>query len=992
MKRVYGLLLFLVFASALFGTMSINNHNIQLGNKESNHKLNEVIGSKNFKVQRKTNPKNNRQLLAFSDEGFNKKNNSVEIHSKNSIISGKIKRITLGENSSYFEILIQESENTNLLEQTISTQVKYYNSSTNQYQKSADAKGWKKGDMITGGLSYNAESEEFVLETFSKDAIWQQTPRKRDRIYLAENWRFKTDKRSKGESGEWFATSYDDSSWRRVFVPSCWNTYDDSLEHYQGVGWYRKSFFVPENWSGKQISLHFLGANQRAKIWVNGEYVGSHKGGFTGFSYPVSNLVEPGEQNKLVVKVDSSREYFAVPAKNYIWKNWGGIYREVYIEASNKLSISNSFVTSRVDLEKDTSIENVEVEVKNHREEETNISLNVSVHKNKNLILTEEKENILSIEPSAKDSTSIEFEIKDPLLWSPDHPELYTLKISLMDSSGKTVDVREVTFGIRKLEVKNNKLYLNGEAITLKGVNRHEEYPGLGRAVKEANIRKDFEIMKEANVNFVRLGHYPNHPLTLKLADEYGLLVYEEIPAYRLNAEQLSDNSLVKNAKKQLTEMIKRDYNHPSIIIWGLANEIASHTKEGKRFLQTLHSRAENLDPHRPKTYTTDKPSIDKSLNIADIISLNEYYGWFLFSKTSKLRTVLENLHKRFPQKPIIVSEFGASGVIGRHGNTRFTEEIQAKYLTNHLNIIKSKDYSIGSTIWVFANYRDPTKVMNPTAFMNQKGLVDYYRKPKLAYSTVKTIYSGEEATIPQRNDPIRLTTLDIGAIILFIISAGLFFSGAYRREKMKDLLPTHLFKVLTSPRKFFESIKQEKPKTRTTITFLLFMVLVLSVGLTILIKTITIHHFPIFITRPYWFNYGLRLGLTNPLAAFLPVLTLFSTLTSVHYLLSKKIGKTTSFEESLTLTTWSASPYLLLLPLTIVILFTKSLTLIIGMVILSIIWAIILLAIGTKKKNETTTGKTALITIISYLTPILIIVIFLLYTFWPMFQVGLTA
>ncbi len=990
MKRTRSLVIILILSALLLGTIAIIKTPPQSTTEletadEKNIDLNRL------EVQKETSLQSDSEIFS-STQDSEEEISFEEIDSKKTKISGKIKSIEILENSTYFKVLIQESKNQKLVEQTVSVKVKFYDSSKDSYRTFSDSKGWEKGDLITGDLSSNQGSESIILETFSKESIWKQDPRKRERIYLSENWWFKSGKRFGGKSEEWFKPSYSVSVWRNVFVPSCWNTYADSLEHYQGIGYYRKSFFVPENWSGKQISLHFLGANQRAKVWINGEYVGPHKGGFTGFSFEINNFVEVGKLNELAVKVDSTRKYFSVPAKNYIWKNWGGIYREVYLEASNKLFISNSFVDSKVNLENDSSVENISVEVRNERLVNSDVSLRISVFDDENLILKEIKENILSIKPSSKANTSFEFKIEDPLLWSPDNPQLYNLKISLIDGSGKTTDVENITFGIRKLEVKNSKLYLNGNPITLNGVNRHEEYPGVGRAVREANIREDFELMKEANVNFIRLGHYPNHPMTLNLADKYGFLVYEEIPVYRLNAKQLSDPDVAESAKNQLTEMIKRDYNHPSVVIWGLANEIASHTEEGKDFLQSLYSIAENLDPQRSKTYTSDKPFIDKSLKIPDIISLNEYYGWFLFSKTTKLRTVLENLHKRFSKKPILVSEFGASGVRGRHGNTRFTEEIQAKYLTDHIGIIQEKDYGIGSTVWVFADYRDPTKVMNPTGFMNQKGVVDYYRIPKLGYSTLKEIYGGEKPEIPEVQDPIRLTKLDLGVILLFAISLGFLISGFYRRRKSKDFLDTHLFDVLVKPRKFFKEMKQKKPKTSSTITFLLFMALATSVSFCIIMKNITIHHFPIFITQPYWFNNALRLVLSNPFAALFPILGLFFILTTTHYSLASKLGKETNYMESLTTTTWSISPYLLLLPLTIALIFTKSLILILTITLLSTIWGIILLATGTKKNNKTTTFKTIIVTITSYLTPTLIIILFLLYTFWPMLQVGLTA
>lgn len=976
----------LVLSSLLLGTITLTEPSSQ-SRTETDIAIQENIDSNPWKVQREKHPQTTYKVFSSGQES-NADNFFEKIDFNKTRISGKIESIEIQEDSSYFKILVQESENKKLFGQTISAKGKFYDSSEKRYQTSGDSEGWEKGDLITGDLSRNQKSEGIILETFSKESIWQQVPRKRERVYLKEKWRFKSGKRNEGKLGKWFESSYDVSTWRQVFVPSCWNTYDGSLEHYQGAGYYRKSFFVPENWSEKQISLHFLGVNQRAKVWINGEYVGSHRGGFTGFSFEIKDFVEVGKLNDLAVKVDSTREYFAVPAKNYIWKNWGGIYREVYLEASNNLSISNSFVDSRLNLENNNSIENVEIWIKNQREKKANIDLKISVFHDENLIFKGVKENILSIKPSSKGTTSVEFKIEDPLLWSPNHPQLYTMKISLMDNSGKIVDGKDVTFGIRKLEVENNKLYLNGEAITLKGVSRHEEYPGVGRAVKEANIRKDFEMMKKANINFVRLGHYPNHPMTLKLADEYGLLVYEEIPAYRFNTGQLSNPRVVKSAENQLKEMIKRDYNHPSVIIWGLGNEIASDTEVGENFLQMLYSIAENLDPKRFKTYTTDKPHVDKCLKIPDIISLNEYYGWFLFSKTSKLRTVLENLHKRFPEKPILISEFGASGVRGRHGNTRFTEEIQAEYLADHLDIIQEKNYTVGSTVWIFANYRDPTKVTNPTGFMNQKGVVDYYRIPKLGFHSLKEIYAGEKPEIPKIKDPIRLTTLDLGVILLFAITLGFFFSGVYRRKKSRGLLDTHLFRVFVKPRIFFGEMKQSKPKTRSTITFFLFTILASSASFCVIMKTFTIHHFPIFITRSYWFNYSLRLVLTNPFATFFPFLALFLALTTVHYLLSNKLGKTNNFEESLTLTTWSASPYLLFLPLAIALLFTNSLTLIIVTILLSMIWAITLLAIGTQKNNKTSTIKTVTITIIPYLTLILIIILFLAYTFWPFLKV----
>lgn len=476
---------------------------------------------------------------------------------------------------------------------------------------------------------------------------------------LSGSWDFRLDPSDRGLR---------EDGWTSVPVPSNWNTLRPEWRYYEGVAWYRREFTLDR--VPVAANLTFLGANDRARVWLNGAEVGDHEGGYTGFSLDVASALRSGG-NLLVVRLDNSRRWDGVPPGWYGFENFGGLYRGVFLEEGNR-------------------------------------------------------------------------------------------------SPGPL----NATVGLPVIEVRGSQLLLNGTPLRLRGVALHEEHPGLGRAFNETLVRRDFEMMKAAGVNFVRLSHYPHHPRVLDIADEMRLLVMEEIPAYWMSGAQMGDPAIRARAENQLREMILRDRRHPSVILWGVANEISSHTPEGEEFLCHLAKVARELDPTRPVTFASNRPGDDRAWRCMDVVAFNEYYGWY-WGSLGDLRKALDKATAT--GKPVLVTEFGADAVPGRHGTKKWTEEFQAQFIADHWKVINSTPGVLGGAVWVWADFEDPVRPLNPVPYWNMKGMVTAQREPKLAYGVLSDLYHGREPRIPtplpERPEPILWVGVlgPLGAFVLVL-------------------------------------------------------------------------------------------------------------------------------------------------------------------------------------------------------------------------------
>lgn len=505
-------------------------------------------------------------------------------------------------------------------------------------------------------------------------------------------------------------------------VPGDWNTQKDELFYYEGTVWYKKDFTY-EKKINKRLFVYFGAVNYQAKVYVNGKKVGEHEGGFTPFNFEITDFVQAGN-NYIIVKVDNKRFREAVPTVNTDWWNYGGLTRRVRL-----IETESTFIADyKLQLKPGT---------KNHfsgwvQFDGSQLSQNVTVE----IPELKMKKSFLANENG---KAHIEFK-KKVSLWSPENPKLYKVEIR----AGNNVVTDKI--GFRSIETKGTDILLNGKSIFLRGVCIHEEAPlrtGRGYSKEDAYILLSWA--KELGCNFVRLAHYPHNENTLRVADELGILVWSEIPVYWTI---LFDNQDVyQKAENQLTEMITRDKNKASVILWSVANEtpVAEVRTE---FLVNLVKKAKKLDPTRLTTAALERIYEDeKTLYIEDplgeyldVLGCNEYVGWYdgLPEKCNRVNWKVKY------EKPLIMSEFGGGALYNFRGDslTRWTEDYQAYMYQEQVNMLKSIHQLRGTTPWILMDFRSPKRPLYGIQDgWNRKGLVSERGHKKQAFYVMQKWY-----------------------------------------------------------------------------------------------------------------------------------------------------------------------------------------------------------------------------------------------------------
>ena len=517
---------------------------------------------------------------------------------------------------------------------------------------------------------------------------------------------------------------YDFDTSDEIRVPGDWNTQKEKLYYYEGTVWYRTRFDGANRTDGMRQFLHFGAVNYEAVVWLNGKMVGSHVGGYTPFEIEVTGKLKERD-NSLVVRVNNTRLPEGIPTMNTDWWNYGGITRSVSL-----VEVPETYVKDyTINISKDRKWIEGSVQLADAK---AGMKVTVEIPELK----LKQSVNLLD------DSGLWTFAYTAPKklrLWTPESPKLYDVVIS---TETETVKDR---IGFRTIETEGQKILLNGEEVFLAGVNIHEE--GLGDHGRVTTREEDSLLLtmaKDLGCNFVRLAHYPHNEDMTRLADEMGLMVWSEIPLYW--GIQWTNEKTYENAQNQLREMIGRDHNRCSIIIWSIANETAVRP-ERTAFLTKLAGEARGLDGTRlisaalqnvnkrltPTTYTVEDP-LGEAL---DLFSFNEYIGWydakkeFCDSITWQLSTT----------KPVVISEFGAGARIGRHsGPDAYFSEDNMESVYRHQFVMLDKIPGLAGTIpWVLKDFRSPHRLLvGIQDDYNRKGLYSEKGEKKQAWKVVR--------------------------------------------------------------------------------------------------------------------------------------------------------------------------------------------------------------------------------------------------------------
>lgn len=547
---------------------------------------------------------------------------------------------------------------------------------------------------------------------------------KRRTFLLNGVWDFAKDEEHVGETEKWYVNFPKEVI--HTTVPACINNRIGMME-YQDVCWYKKEFQCSDG----VIKISFGAVSEHAKVYLDGEYLGEHYGGFTAFEF-IKRVY--GKEHVLVLCVDPRSTEDTIPLYEVDWHHYCGIMRSV--EVSELPDVYIESVKASYELSEDCKCADIRMEAVICNTVEKEAVKNINLYLNDQKIY--EKSSIID----GKTVVTAEYHLRDVLLWDIHKRMLYEIKAETEEDD--LID----RIGFRKILVNGNKLMLNGKEIQLKGVNRHEEHPDWGFAVPLSIMQRDMDILKDLNVNMVRGSHYPNSKYFLDMCDEEGILFWSEIPMWGFGEESVQRKLVQERGLKMHEEMISQYFHHPSIIIWGLHNEIATDTKAGYDITKLFADKVRSLDKSRLITYASNRILKDECLDLIDFISVNQYVGWYEGDICEwedflvKLKAYLRE--KGVADKPVVMSEFGVGAIYG-HKNfeeLRWSENYQM-YFYEHTIPLFLKDTMIsGVILWQFSDIRSNAKwsLLRARSF-NNKGLVNEYRHPKLAYYKVKELF-----------------------------------------------------------------------------------------------------------------------------------------------------------------------------------------------------------------------------------------------------------
>ncbi len=557
-------------------------------------------------------------------------------------------------------------------------------------------------------------------------------------------WLFYPDPENVGTQRLWYATDHSARDWHTVSIPHTWQI-EPSLADYRGVAWYRRTFDAPARWGSSVVRIEFEAVFHTASVWVNGQPGGEHaRRGYTAFALDITHLLRLGQPNTIVVRVDNAfNEHMLPRGRSSDWAHDGGIVRPVQLLITPKTFVERVDVDALPDLASGDGKVTITAHIRNASSNPWagRIFFRVVDDATGLEVLASPDVGSLFIQSDTTRSQTFQTTLPKAKLWHFDYPNLYRLDLSIANE--REAHQMAATFGVRKLEVKNSEFYLNGERVRLMGVERMAgSNPEFGMAEPGDWITRDHADLKHLNCVFTRT-HWPQDRRVLEYCDRNGVLVQCEVPAWgpdtfaKMGAEP--DADIMENGLEQLRELIARDRNHPSVVVWGLCNEIYGQNPPAYIFAKRMLQEAKKLDPNRLCSYASNSLGETPQRDVAglmDFIEANEYFGSWQPGSPQELDKHLESLHTTFPDKPLVISEYGycACTEDRPEGDTRRIE-----ILRSHDAVIRSKDYIGGAIFFCYNDYR--THVGNRGVGVLQQnvhGVVDVYGAPKPSYETLR--------------------------------------------------------------------------------------------------------------------------------------------------------------------------------------------------------------------------------------------------------------
>ncbi|MCX6992096.1 MAG: hypothetical protein NT011_03020 [Kiritimatiellaeota bacterium] len=568
------------------------------------------------------------------------------------------------------------------------------------------------------------------------------------KISLNGRWRFIVDQDPEYHRGLDYSRPTSLLHWETVPVPGCWNRYNERYDLFEGVAWFVREFDAGELPTEHVARLHFGGVNYLCDVFLNGQKIGSHEGGYTAFDLDVSKALKPGP-NRLALRVDNRHLKMRLPAV-IGWYNYGGIHRDVTLTVTRLAQI----VQARVDAAPSGAGATGSLTVRT-----TSAPRALIV---KAQFMDPDGICLWQGESRAQNIWTLPFDLKEAQPWSPETPRLYRCALELRDGD-EVIDQHEIYFGIRTLAVDGARMLLNRQPLFLRGMCYLYDHPASGVVFDPGTVARDLDDLQAMGVNCLR-SHFPAPDFFLDECDRRGMMLWLEVPIYCVAPDSSAGGSVFAEGSVQslalgmLREMVEQAANHSSVIIWSVGNECNADHPEAVKFFKACVEQVRALDKTRLIGYASLYGGIGCLADLVDVIGINEYWGWYDriaqdgIAKAdqaatwpcdlSKLDTCLRD--KSALGKPLLLTEFGADAEPGFRsaGLELWSEDYQASLLQEHMHIAARYPAVCGTFPFCYADYRDPSKPINHHwRGINLKGVVDYQRNHKLAWQAVQKKY-----------------------------------------------------------------------------------------------------------------------------------------------------------------------------------------------------------------------------------------------------------
>lgn len=569
-------------------------------------------------------------------------------------------------------------------------------------------------------------------------------------------WRFMVDQDPEYHRGLDYSRPTSLLHWETVPVPGCWNRYAARYDLFEGVAWFVREFEVPELPNEHVACLHFGGVNYLCDVFLNGQKVGSHEGGYTAFDLDVSKALKAGF-NRLALRVDNRHLKMRLPAV-LGWYNYGGIHRDVSLTVTWLAQI----VQARVEAAPAGVGATGSLTV---RTTPTPRALIVKAQ-----FMNPDGVCLWQGESRAKNTWTLSFDLKEAQRWSPETPRLYRCAMELLDGN-EVIDQREISFGIRTLAVDGARILLNRQPLYLRGMCYLYDHPASGIVFNPRVVAQDLDDLQAMGVNCLR-SHFPVPGFFLDECDRRGMMLWLEVPIYCVAPSSGSGGSVFAEggvqalALSMLREMVEQAANHPSVIIWSVGNECNADHPEAAKFFKACVAQVRALDKTRLIGYASLYGGVGCLADLVDVIGINEYWGWYdrvtqdgtvesapattWPCDLSKLEACLRE--KSALGKPLLLTEFGADAEPGFRsaGLDLWSEDYQAALLRRQMEVVAHHPAVCGTFPFGYSDYRDPSKPINHHWHgINLKGVVDYHRNHKLAWEAVQQSYRSMAAPQP---------------------------------------------------------------------------------------------------------------------------------------------------------------------------------------------------------------------------------------------------